>query len=263
MGGDDGIFAQNYGSGALSITTTGKTTGTKGDGIYAYNSSESTGDLTIITAETSGGIATEVFGGDNGIYAWDRGIGDLNITTSGTTTGENGDGIYAWKDTSGALSITTNGTTTGGLRGIYAYNETGTSSLTIIAVNTYGGEYTEDDIEANKDGIHANNLGSGALSITTTGKTTGGDDGIDADNFGTDLTINAVTTTGKRDGIFAQNYGSGALSITTTGNTTGTDYDGIYAYNSSESTGDLTIITAETSGGIAAEVLGGDYGIQA
>ncbi|MDB4220436.1 autotransporter outer membrane beta-barrel domain-containing protein, partial [Amylibacter sp.] len=257
-GKSDGIEAVNYGSGALSITTTGNTTGTDYDGIYANNSSESTGDLTIITAETSGGIATEVFGGDNGIYAWDKGIGDLNITTSGTTTGENGDGIYAWKETSGALSITTNGTTTGGLRGIYAYNKTGTSSLTIITAETSGGIAAE--VLGGGYGIQAKNYGSGALSITTTGKTTGTDyDGIYAHNSSEstgDLTIITAETSGGiaaevlggDNGIQANNYGSGALKITTTGTTIGENGDGIYAYNSSESTGDLTIITAETSG---------------
>ena len=41
-GGGDGIDARNYGSGALSITTTGTTTGTNYDGIYANNSSAGT-----------------------------------------------------------------------------------------------------------------------------------------------------------------------------------------------------------------------------
>ena len=72
-------------------------------------------------------------------------------------------------------------------------------------------------------GIFAKNEGTGALSITTTGKTTGATDGISATNSstGTSLTINAATTTGGRFGILAQNFGTGALSITTTGNNDG------------------------------------------
>ncbi|MDA7760082.1 autotransporter outer membrane beta-barrel domain-containing protein, partial [Amylibacter sp.] len=132
----------NYGSGALSITTTGNTTGTDYDGIYAYNSSESTGDLTIITAETSGGIATEVFGGDNGIQAYNYGSGALSITTTGMTTGTKGDGIYAYNSSES------------------------TGDLTIVAAKTSGGD----------DGIQAINYGSGKLSITTSSMITGGVD---------------------------------------------------------------------------------------
>ena len=106
--------------------------------------------------------------------------------------------------------------------------------LTINAATTTGGN----------DGIHAYNKGDGALSITTTGTTTGTTkDGIFASNgyilgsvYGTSLTINAATTKGGDHGIYAKNIGSGALSITATGTTTGTNYDGIYANNSSAGT---------------------------
>ena len=57
-GGDDGIYADNQGSGALSVTATGTVAGTGGDGIWAYN--DGTG-LTI--------SANHVTGGDDGIYA--------------------------------------------------------------------------------------------------------------------------------------------------------------------------------------------------
>ena len=105
------------------------------------------------------------------------------------------------------------------------------------------------------DGIDADNEGSGALTITTTGTTTGGTgyDGINAYNSssGTSVTINAATTTGGEDGIVALNYGSGALSITTTGTTTGTTGTGIVAaISSANSSGDLTINASTTTGGV-------------
>ena len=75
-GGKDGIYAVNYGSGALSITTTGTTIGTDTDGIEAWNYGT---DLTIDAATTSGG--------EFGIYAVNDGSGALSITTTGTTTG--------------------------------------------------------------------------------------------------------------------------------------------------------------------------------
>ena len=109
------------------------------------------------------------------------------------------------------------------------------------------------------------NDGSGALSITTTGTTTGtGISGIFARNgaanlpAGTDLTINAATTTGGTGGIVTKNFGTGALNITTTGTTTGSGDHGINAFNSAYGT-DLTINAATTRGstdGIYAENYG-------
>ncbi|MEO9599912.1 autotransporter outer membrane beta-barrel domain-containing protein, partial [Parasphingorhabdus sp.] len=213
-GGKHGILADNYGSGALSITATGTVAGrvTVGgtnhyNGIDADNSSAGT-DLTINAADTTGGNA----------------------------------GIYADHDGSGALSITSTGTATGtDFAGIFANNSSAGTGLTINAAATTGGD----------EGIAARNYGSGALSITSTGTATGtDDDGIDAYNSsaGTDLIINAAGTTGGYGGIEARNFGSGALSITATGAATGTDFNGIYAFNSSAGT-DLTINAAETTGG--------------
>jgi len=102
--------------------------------------------------------------------------------------------------------------------------------------------------------LSAINYGGGALSITTTGITTGDNGaGIDARNWEyygntpTSLTINAATTTGSNAGIFADNDGTGALSITTSGTTKGTSSNGIYANNSATGTS-LTINAEATTG---------------
>ena len=52
-GGSAGINAQNYGTGALSITATGTVSGTSREGIFAYNSSSGT-SLTINAADATG-----------------------------------------------------------------------------------------------------------------------------------------------------------------------------------------------------------------
>ena len=79
-GGLNGIRTFNSGDGALEIKTTGTTTGSTNEGIYAFMSNTaSTGDLTINAANTEGGT--------NGIYAKNYGTGALGITTTGTTTG--------------------------------------------------------------------------------------------------------------------------------------------------------------------------------
>ncbi|MBL4622528.1 MAG: hypothetical protein JKY89_09025, partial [Immundisolibacteraceae bacterium] len=64
--------------------------------------------------------------------------------------------------------------------------------LTINAAAVSGAKY----------GVNARNIGSGALTITTSGAVTGtNDDGIYARNAGTDLTINAASVTGGIRGI--------------------------------------------------------------
>ena len=223
----DGIYAVNYGSGALSITTSGTTTGTVDDGIEAWNYGTS---LTIDAADTKGG--------DNGILAKNKGTDgtDLKINTVNTTGSTYG--ILSYNYGSGALNITTTGTTTGQTKGgIYAKN-TGTS-LTIEAVDTTG-----------YDGIDARNFGSGELKITTTGITTGSDDaGIEAyNNGGTGITIDAVTTYAKH-GFWVHNH-TGELSITTSGTTTGTVGDGFHVENTTVNTTDLTIKAATTTGAL-------------
>ena len=91
-------------------------------------------------------------------------------------------GIDAINQGSGALSITTTGAVVGGTDdGIYAYNSADGMDLTIVAASVTGGNF----------GIQADNSGTGALSITTTGDVLGEtNDGIYAYNASTeDLTI--------------------------------------------------------------------------
>ena len=136
--------------------------------------------------------------------------GDLNTTT-----------------TTNLLDVTVSPSTTFNVTSGDAFDLDSNAGITFTNNNP------EVTIAGAVDGINAYNYGDGALSITTTGTTTGtSGDGICAYNDGNGgLTINAATTTGGNDGIDAYNKGSGALSITTTGTTTGTSDDGIDAFN--------------------------------
>ena len=250
-----GIFASNNGSGALSITTSGTVTGKKG--IYARNDGT---DLLIATVDS-------VTGGDTGIYANNVGIGALNIITSGAVEGKLNAGIYARNDGTdleivtadsvtgyeygitavnngtGALSITTSGAVEGkSFIGIGAFNWENGTSLTIEA---------SDSVTGNVYGIRALNEGIGALSITTSGAVTSGEEapayaGILAVNYGTSLTIEASdSVTGNVYGIRALNEGTGALSITTSGAVEGQTLGGITALNSENGTS-LTIEASDS-----------------
>ena len=130
-GDPDGINAVNFGSGALSITTTGTTTGT---GSYGINAGHfGTGDFTINAATTTGGI--------HGIYAVRDGIGALSITTSGTITGGTGYGIKAKTTAGKTVNITLNsGSAVSSAAGLGIFNDEGNSTTTVKAGASVAGK---------------------------------------------------------------------------------------------------------------------------
>lgn len=107
------------------------------------------------------------------------------------------------------------------------------------------------------DGISADNQSSGTdLTITTTGKIEGGDDGISVDQRGTgNLTLTVVDVKGlQEEGINADTHsGSDKFTLTSTGLVTGATY-GILATH--DGSGALTIdvndVTATNYDGINA-----------
>ncbi|MEM7443296.1 MAG: autotransporter outer membrane beta-barrel domain-containing protein [Pseudomonadota bacterium] len=287
MGGEDGIDAVNFGTGAMKIVATGSVIGYGDDGIEAINFSDAT-DLTVSAASVTGdsgieaqnlgdgylsvtatgtvtgrdgsGIfafnkstvltvsAAAVSGGTHGIRAENQGTGDLIITATGMVTGGNGDGISAVNTNGGMLSITaSDSVVSSDGDGIFANNEAALGATSV----TISAAASSGDV----DGIDARNYGTGALSITATGAVTGLTGfGIAGINYGTDLTISAASVTGGVDGIAASNFGTGALSIDATGAVTGGTYAGIFAKNSAAGS-HLTIS--------AAAVTGNKYGIYA
>ncbi len=155
-GGDDGINANNSGTGHLSITATGSVEGISDTGILAYNSTSGT-DLTIKAANVTGGthgiVATNngnsglsistsdtVSAGPYGIGIWVNNSAngtDLTIMAAGVTGGD--DGINVDNSGTGHLSITTNGPVEGTTdMGILAYNSANGTDLTINATLFWG-----------------------------------------------------------------------------------------------------------------------------
>ena len=262
QGAEYGILADNEGSGALTVTTTGSSTGETFFGIAAFNRANAT-DLTIDAAETEGGWS--------GIFATNLGSGALAITTTGSATGGISNGIAAINSAAGtSLDVDAGGAVTGGQTGILARNF-GTAGLTVSVSGDVTGE-TEDGISAYNsandvtasmvinqaegttttgaiNGIDADNAG-GSLTINALGTSIGlSDNGINAQNqaTATDLTITSNVAQGGEIGILANNEGTGALSITSTGSSTGETYFGIFALNAASGT-DLTIDAATSSG---------------
>jgi hypothetical protein len=238
---DEGIYAQNHGTGSVTITTGAvTTTGPSGNGIIVTNSNTAK-DVTInvasvssfgqginvLSQSTTGAVTITATGGvtgsgDKAIYARAYGT-SLTIHTQSVSGGTYG--IKALNDGTGPLSITSTGTVSasGGTgQGINAYNMFG-QSLTINAVGVSGAS----------GGVTATNK-VGPLAITSTGtvSATSGS-GIYAKNQGssTSLTINAVNVSAQGFGIKASNNGSGAVSITSTGTVSSIGFSGIFAYN--------------------------------
>ncbi|GLU28066.1 autotransporter outer membrane beta-barrel domain-containing protein [Brucella sp. NBRC 12950] len=217
-----GIRADNYGTGAVTITTAGIINQTQtGDenydtyGVYAYNYPTAT-DITLI--QTGGSITANWFG----MYANNDGTGSTKIVSSGDVTAT----AYA---------------------GLWADNDVNTKDLVV--------EQISGTIKGGTAGVYANNEGTGSTKVTLAGDVIAtGNHGVYATNWGdaTDLTVTqtAGSITGGGNGIYASNVGIGATTVTTAGNVTGTDGYGIAAYGWSRST---NVTVQQTSGAIVGQ----------
>jgi len=118
-GGREGIYAQNYRSGVLSVTTTGPvtSTGTRFAGVLASNQNAAARDVIVSTAAVTANGA--------GIQAYNKGNRLTQVTASGTVTGGAMDDAIHVTNTAmaqggliiGAASVS------GGLNGVYASNK--------------------------------------------------------------------------------------------------------------------------------------------
>jgi len=258
-GDNDGIDAENYGSGYLSIVANGEVTGTNHDGIFAENNAG-----TNVSVTTGAAVA----GGYHGIYAKNHGTGSTVVTANGDVTGSTGYGIYAGNTDTGStyISVTTAAATTvtGDYAGISVKNY-GTGNTTVKAygavtgtdygINARNQSTTSGDLVvktgsgaiygANYYGIYANNQSTtGATTITVGGDVTGHlRSGIKARTYGAGVTITTAAgsaVTGGGHGIAAYNNtgGTGAISISVgaNGTVTGTTGWGIKAYGAVNNT---------------------------
>lgn len=253
----DGIRVFNNGTGDTSVIAA-NVASANGDGVYANNSSATTG----LTVDTSAGA---VSGGDNGIFALDLGTGNTSITTA-DVTGQSGDGINAVNLIAGGLLIdSSQGVVSGGENGIVAVNNgTGATSITAadvngsngrgiyaindasatgLVINTSAGSVTGLGLDgATGFGIEVINSGSGDVQITTADVTSENADGIFVGSTGNDpagdviIDSSAGSVSGGRRGISASINGAnsptnreGGLSITTA-DVSGTDQAGINAF---------------------------------
>ena len=234
-GENNGIFVDHHGSGSIDIVATGTVVGSGTAGIFG--DSQSGTSMTIDAVDTRG-VSQGIFG-RNGT------TGALNIISTGLASGTAGDGIRAYNSSTGtdvavtaadtygqengvfvqnegagALLIDSTGTATGDLDdGIYAYATALSTSATINAVDSTGGS----------SGIYLRHLGTGPVTVTSTGTAVGGTSNgvfIRTGSDSTALNVSVHNAQGGDNGIRTMHESlagtpSNTATVTVTGNVLG------------------------------------------
>lgn len=204
-GYENGISADNGGTGALSITADGSVTGQYGEGILA-RSEDGSGALTVTTGSNSS-VTGEYFG----LHAVNYGHGSTTVTVDGTVHADVYSGVQVDGFSYSDVKVTQGATShISGNYGVVV-NSGGTGTVTITADGTITADYSA---------ITVNSSTAGNITVTT----------------GHDSSI-----TGGRFGILGVQYGDGDLTITADGTVTSTDDRGILARANGSGTTDITV----------------------
>ena len=261
-----GILAQNHGTGATSVSAAGPVAGgpiAGLHGILAHNTPIGSGVSVS---------AASVTGGGTGITVKNEGAGGLSITASRSVTGRTDNGVLALNRARGANLTVRVASVTGVRHGIQAENlgtgatrvtatgmVAGGSRISLHGIFAYGGAtgtgvfVSAADVRGG-DGITAQNLGAGDVSVAASGSVTAESSfGVFASNGrrGGSLTVAVATVAGQEHGIMVSNFGSGATSVSATGPVsggTGTTTQGIFAFNSAAGVG-VAVSAATVTGG--------------
>ncbi|MFV0283968.1 MAG: hypothetical protein ACK5JE_09285, partial [Castellaniella sp.] len=156
--GSIGMLVYNFGTGSVSLTSTGTVTSNqsdgKGTGIDVRNYSRDSGDLTVNVANVVGGAV--------GLYAEKRGTGAISVTATGIVTANNGIGSAISISNTGSIDSSTTFVSTGsvissgaGTSGIYVlHNSKGPLTVSVHDVSS-----------ENHTAISINNSGDGSSSV--------------------------------------------------------------------------------------------------
>lgn len=265
-GADHGVFAENFGSGALSITTSGTVIGRSSYGIYATNKNfeERATDVSVSAYNVS-----SYSGNDPAIDVENRGTGDTSITVTGSVSAiddgvavdgayygggsmyisvvdissEQDRGIFAINRGEGYTNIEASGTITSGGSGIVAQARKESQGFNVIANNV---------TSLNGNGLEIENRSYADARLTVSGLIDADDAGIKFSNRGsssgnTYISVNNINA--GREGIDLSSS-NGLTQIQVSG-TIDAGRDGIEA----DTSGGAITINANT-------VIGGRHGIE-
>ena len=229
-----GVHAVNLGTGATVVMASGSVSAKK-TGVHVMNSGASAGGTSITVAD----VASDT---ERGIYVIDKGAGALNVS-AGRVEAKKGEhqAIHAKNERGGSVTVSATGlvsTQGSATAALHVLNDSQGESMSISVAGVEGGSHA----------IHADNSGSGMLSITASGEVLAdGSDGIGirAHNEGSSASSDSMLSitagamvSGTMQGIQATNKGGGALTISATA-VSAADKHAIYAKN--ENGGDLSL----------------------
>ncbi|SDM91978.1 autotransporter outer membrane beta-barrel domain-containing protein [Afipia sp. GAS231] len=188
-----GIYAHNYGTGALTITANGNVTSAFPYGIFAANSGTA---LSVTT-----GAGATVSGSTDGIVARNYGSGALTVTVAATSTVSGGSG-FGIQALGRPATVTVAGTVNGGASGAINFDQAGAFANrlelvtgAVINGNVLGGTGT-DTLGLSGGGSGSFNIAQ--LSSFETGAKTGN---------------GSWTLTGANTGITTFSVGAGTLIV--------------------------------------------------
>ncbi|MEL7517733.1 MAG: hypothetical protein AAFN48_02130, partial [Pseudomonadota bacterium] len=250
-----GISASNRGSGNLSITTA-DVSSTGLDAIFVFN--EAGGDSLII--DTTAG---SVDGVRNGIFASNRGRGDLFVSTADVTAqlnngvraiGTVGSGSVTVDTSAGVVATQSAGVTVSHngigdvtlITGDVTSNERNAVSASIDgASGDLGVDTTAGRIQAELQGLNVNGSASGIVQLTTGDVTSLSNQGIFMIAQGDLLADTSAGSVTGTSGIVALGRGAGSMSLVT-GSVAGTAGDGVTVSGGAD-TGDISVDTTAGS----------------
>ncbi|MCY4048567.1 MAG: autotransporter outer membrane beta-barrel domain-containing protein, partial [Hyphomicrobiales bacterium] len=200
------ISISSDGIGAVAVTTNGTLT--------------STGSYSGIRVSNSGGVTVTAYGtvvaGYIGVFvAADNEADDINVTTNGSVTGDEGEGIFVRGGGNGAINVMATGTVTSTDEEAISVIHSGTGDVNITTSNTVTAS------AAAKDAIYATHTGTGNITITVDGSVVGGSsaNAIDLSTASGDATIILGTGASFTRGIDVSDVmGNASLEIGGTGN---------------------------------------------
>ena len=264
MAQTEGIDVDHSGAGAVAITTGGTITSAAEEGIYVSTASD-TADSVDITA--NGNIMSE----KGGIEVDHEGTGAVTITTHGTITSSSYQGISVTTEaaTAGAVDITITENIQSEEEGIYisqggagavtvattgaitTNNDDGISIRTSVQTTGTVDITTNGKITADDEGIDVSHLGSGKVTIMVNGTISAYLDGIEVTSSqGATGAVEIVARekiTASYHGVYVFQSGTGSTNVTTAAvASTSAGYDGVRVESETTASGDMEILTTGT-----------------
>ena len=232
-----GIRALSSGTGRIAISATGVVVGNVG--IAASASSTDGGGVAV--------SAAGVHGATDGIRADDAGRGSLSVKSTGAVVAASGTGIRASNSARGSSLTVSANTIWGAAGGIHAISRgsgtlkvtaqgavTGAAGAGVLVRDTAAGagiSVTAAAVDGGARGIDAYAMGSGPLSVTTSGPVgSGAASAISAVHGGRgSVSVTTVSVTGYHHGIIARALEEEPVSVLASGHAIGETGSGIQA----------------------------------